>query len=225
VQETSRLVHIEGEVLPNGLIKKTLTSTQQKVYLKRTKYIETEDGPREFVDIITDPDQVKQILEKKRRLKIGGKSNLFPMGEADDQKRLALKKEKRKIQEKQRRQKKNIAMRKDLQERYKQGSRDGQLPGANVTLQCGRCGMFGHMKTNKSCPVYVGDEEDDGKSETVFPQVTSIVLSRGGARGQGSDRMTRPKREPSNNKRKRNKEDDYEDDFLDDDDEVDDYYL
>lgn len=39
VQETSRLVHIEGEVLPNGLIKKTLAPTQQKVYLKRTKYV------------------------------------------------------------------------------------------------------------------------------------------------------------------------------------------
>jgi transcription initiation factor TFIID subunit 1 len=223
VQETSRLVHIEGEVLPNGLIKKTLAPTQQKIYLKRTKYIETEDGPREYVDIVTDPDQVKQILEKHKRLRIGGNKsiNLFSMGEGDDQKRLAMKKEKRKIQEKQRRQKKNIAMRKELQERYKQGSRDGQLPGANVTLQCGRCGMHGHMKTNKSCPVYVGDEDDDGKSEAVLAQVPSILLSRGGARG--SDRTTRPKREPSNKRKRGNREDDYEDDFLDD--EVDDYYL
>jgi transcription initiation factor TFIID subunit 1 len=230
VHETSRLVHIEGEVLPNGLIKKTLAPTQQKYYLKRTKYIETDDGPREYVDIITDAEQVRQILEKRRRLRIGGKLPNFSLGEVDDQKRLAMKKEKRKIQEKMRRQKKNIRMRKELQERYKQGSRDGQLPGASVTLQCGRCGMFGHMKTNKSCPVYAGDREEDKDDEvkaepSMLPQVPSIVL-RGAARGH-SDRLTIPLKskrlEPTSNKRKRGRGDDYEDDFLDDDDELDDF--
>jgi len=222
VQQTSRLVHIEGELLPNGLIKKTLAPTQQKFYLKRTKIVETLEGPREVVDFVTDPDQVQQILEKRRRLtRIGGnKTTIYSMGEEEDQKRLALKKEKRKMQEKQRRSKKNIALRKELQERYKQGSRDGQLPNGNVTLQCGRCGMHGHMKTNKSCPVYFGDEEEDGKSEQVLPQVPSILLSRGGARA------SRVKRESATtNKRKRGREDEYEEDFLDDDDEIDEYYL
>jgi len=37
-------------------------------------------------------------------------------------------------------------------------------------LKCGRCGMFGHMKTNKSCPVFIGDEEEEEKEETPLPE-------------------------------------------------------
>lgn len=87
-----------------------------------------------------------------------------------NKKKILLKKEKRRLQEKMRRQKKIIRNQKLLQERYKQGSKDGTLPGGNVTLKCGRCGMFGHMKTNKSCPVFIGDEEEEEKEETPLPE-------------------------------------------------------
>lgn len=47
--------------------------------------------------------------------------------------------------------------------------------------------MHGHMKTNKSCPVYVGDEEEDIKADpSLVPQVPSILLRGRG----GSDRMS-----------------------------------
>lgn len=101
------------------------------------------------------------------------------LSEEDEQKRIAIKKEKRRKQEQHRREKKIQKYRKMLQDRYKAGNKDGTLPGCYVTvclqvplhiltllqLKCGRCGMFGHMKTNKSCPVYVGDDEELEREE------------------------------------------------------------
>jgi hypothetical protein len=176
--ETSRVVTIDGERLSNGLIKRTVQPGEnQKHYLKRTKYMATEDGlESEYIDIITNPVDVKQILDRRRRQRSGSKAHNFLYSEAEESKRQANKKIKRKIQEKLRRQKKIQKMKLELQERYKQGSRDGTLPGLNVTLQCGRCGMYGHMKTNKSCPVYVGDEEEEAKSDPSALSEPSIVL-------------------------------------------------
>jgi len=169
-QETSKILNLDGtERSENqGLIKKPhQPQPGQKFYLKRTRTIMNEDGrAAQVIDIITNPTEVKQVLEKhKRQISSGSKRFAPHLSEEDEQKKILMKKEKRRLQEKMRRQKKIQLNQKFLQERYKQGSKDGTLPGGNVTLKCGRCGMFGHMKTNKSCPVFIGDDETTAKEK------------------------------------------------------------
>lgn len=63
---------------------------------------------------------------------------------------MLMKKEKRKLQERMRRQRKILEWQKILQERYLAGSTNGLIPGGNLKLVCGRCGMIGHMKARLS---------------------------------------------------------------------------
>jgi len=121
-----------------------------------------EDGnTAKRIDIIIDPEEVKKLLDQQKRQRGVAKRFRLQLSEDEEKKRIIMKKEKRRLQEKFRRQRKIQENQKILQERYKAGSQDGTLPGCNVNLKCGRCGMFGHMKTNKSCPVYVHDEEEE----------------------------------------------------------------
>ena len=74
----------------------------------------------------------------------------------DDQVKEEMKKEKRRLQEQLRRVKRN-------QEREKQGlnksasSRKEKIK-PDLKLKCGACGQTGHMRTNKTCPKFTGEE-------------------------------------------------------------------
>jgi len=81
--------------------------------------------------------------------------------EEEEKKRINIRREKRRLQEQLRREKRKLEDQKVLQVRYKQGSEDGTLPNGNVTLRCGRCNMFGHMRTNKSCPLYLEKSDEE----------------------------------------------------------------
>jgi transcription initiation factor TFIID subunit 1 len=157
----SGLIRIPHEPVPN-----------QKYYLKRTRTImdEVTESTAKRIDIITNADEVKQLLERQKRQRGGSKRFRLQLSEEEEQKRVFLKKEKRRLQEKFRRQRKIQENQRILQERYKQGSKDGTLPGGSVRSKCGRCGMFGHMKTNKSCPVYVHDEEESNEKKETKPE-------------------------------------------------------
>jgi hypothetical protein len=136
----SGLIRIPHEPVPN-----------QKYYLKRTRTImdEVTESTAKRIDIITNADEVKQLLERQKRQRGGSKRFRLQLSEEEEQKRVFLKKEKRRLQEKFRRQRKIQENQRILQERYKQGSKDGTLPGGSVRSKCGRCGMFGHMKNQQ----------------------------------------------------------------------------
>eukprot|EP01125_Pyxidicula_operculata_P017337 TRINITY_DN606_c2_g1_i3.p1 TRINITY_DN606_c2_g1~~TRINITY_DN606_c2_g1_i3.p1 ORF type:complete len:331 (+),score=101.60 TRINITY_DN606_c2_g1_i3:396-1388(+) len=112
-----------------------------------------------------DGDEVKKLLERQKRQRSNPKRFKLQLSEEEERRRILMKKEKRRLQEKYRRQRKIQENQRILQDRYKAGSKDGTLPGGNVNLKCGRCGMFGHMKTNKSCPVYVHDENEENEKK------------------------------------------------------------
>jgi len=122
-----------------------------------------------------------------------------------------MKKEKRRLQEKFRRQRKIQDNQRILQDRYKEGSQDGTLPNCNVNLKCGRCGMFGHMKTNKSCPVYVHDEEEEQaeKKKKEEKKPSSVVKVKGLRLSVSKQKVTDKK--STLGKRKRGEEDEDED--------------
>merc|ERR1719342_30506 len=73
----------------------------------------------------------------------------------DDQVKEEMKKEKRRIQEQLRRIKRN-------QEKEKAGvqkqTKRKEKTKPDLKLKCGACGQVGHMKTNKACPKFQGEE-------------------------------------------------------------------
>merc|ERR1719431_1975968 len=73
----------------------------------------------------------------------------------DDQVKEEMKKEKRRIQKQLRRIKRN-------QEKEKAGitkmSKRKEKMKPDLKLKCGACGQVGHMRTNKACPKFTGEE-------------------------------------------------------------------
>merc|ERR1719481_2032492 len=76
----------------------------------------------------------------------------------DDQVKEEMKKEKRRIQEQLRRIKRN-------QEKEKMGlikpSKRKEKMKPDLKLKCGACNQVGHMRTNKACPRWTGEEEEE----------------------------------------------------------------
>ncbi|XP_049851285.1 transcription initiation factor TFIID subunit 1-like [Schistocerca gregaria] len=80
-----------------------------------------------------------------------------PLSETEERERANKKREKRKLQERLRRQK-NHAKRQFQLQQVMLGKVNAAVPKSNNKLRCGRCGMIGHMRTNRDCPFYT--EED-----------------------------------------------------------------
>jgi len=155
------------------------------------KIIVRGDGSRE-VQIIKDPAVVKDYMAKQKQAeKAGGKptstkrSFRAPLSSQEELQRLARKREKRRIQERNRRARKNQEKQKELQRKIESGELNGLAQSrsnnskvrmellfvgravligfASIQLVCKRCGMVGHMKTNRICPLWregIEDEED-----------------------------------------------------------------
>merc|ERR1712079_773886 len=77
---------------------------------------------------------------------------------SDDQVKEEMKKEKRRIQEQLRRIKRN-------QEKERLGlmkaNRKKEKMKPDLKLKCGACNQVGHMRTNKACPKFTGEEGED----------------------------------------------------------------
>eukprot|EP01128_Nolandella_sp_AFSM9_P001841 TRINITY_DN12247_c0_g1_i1.p1 TRINITY_DN12247_c0_g1~~TRINITY_DN12247_c0_g1_i1.p1 ORF type:complete len:1348 (+),score=385.31 TRINITY_DN12247_c0_g1_i1:40-4083(+) len=185
----------------------TPSSSLQYIF-KRTRAVEESD--KDAVDLILDEETVTTILRHESRRNNSNQRFSLQNSELEEQKRILLKKEKRRLQERMRRQKKILDNQKLLQKRYLEGEVNGTLPGGNFTLICGRCGMRGHMKTNKSCPVYVGDEEVDQAEEENFKAATRVVVAP-------------PKAPPTRRTRKRVRE--HDDGFSQEEEEPDEDYV
>lgn len=210
IAETSKVVSLGGESVETGLIKLPHDpAPNQKFYLKRTRTIMDEDGnTAKRIDIITDAEEVKKLLDQQKRQRGAAKRFRLQLSEDEEKKRIIMKKEKRRLQEKYRRQRKIQENQKILQERYKAGSQDGTLPGCNVNLKCGRCGMFGHMKTNKSCPVYVHDEDEEQAEKQKKDEKKPVVKHVKGLRVSVPKQLADKK--STLGKRKKSSEDDGE---------------
>eukprot|EP01130_Rhizamoeba_saxonica_P010294 TRINITY_DN4211_c0_g3_i1.p1 TRINITY_DN4211_c0_g3~~TRINITY_DN4211_c0_g3_i1.p1 ORF type:complete len:854 (+),score=220.47 TRINITY_DN4211_c0_g3_i1:115-2562(+) len=185
-KETTSTYTINDDRKENG------PSIGQKYYIIRRISSGSEAPTR--IDIITDAQDVHSILSKQQ--KQGKKRFRLPPTGDEAKKRVDERKEKRRLQERIRREKKIEKWQKILQARYRDGSEDGSLPGGgNVLLQCGRCKMYGHMKTNKSCPLYVDPEVEEAmiknKPTVQIQEGTRIMISKSVIKNKAKD--TRPK--------------------------------
>ena len=88
---------------------------------------------------------------------------------ADDQIKEEMKKEKRRIQEQLRRIKRN-------QEKERMGqmkaAKKKEKAKPDLKLKCGACNQVGHMRTNKACPKWTGEEEDEDYPESMNVAMT-----------------------------------------------------
>jgi len=80
----------------------------------------------------------------------------------DDQVKEEMKKEKRRLQEQLRRIKRNQDREKAASQGLNKVSsiRKKEKPKPDLKLKCGACGQTGHMRTNKTCPKFTGEEGD-----------------------------------------------------------------
>jgi len=101
---------------------------------------------------MTDPKEIAELLNVKKGLRLRRR----PQGTPEQV--VSTRKEKRRVAESTRRMRKSNSLRTILQKRYIMGSTDGTIGNGNPNMQCGRCGMFGHIQTNKSCPLFIPKE-------------------------------------------------------------------
>jgi len=146
-------IHPKDQVL----VKITPGPNQQYIIKKIHKDPNTQAITK--IEIITDPDHVENIIETQEKKKKVNK-RVFRTQE-EEAKLIEERKEKRRLQERMRRERRIQEQQKVLQNRLKEGSDDGSLPNGNANLTCSRCGMMGHIKTNKSCPLFGTDDEGD----------------------------------------------------------------
>ena len=88
---------------------------------------------------------------------------------SDDQVKEEMKKEKRRIQEQLRRIKRN-------QEKERLGlmkaNRKKEKMKPDLKLKCGACNQVGHMRTNKACPKWTGEEGEEDELQSMNPAMT-----------------------------------------------------
>ncbi|KAL6063601.1 Transcription initiation factor TFIID subunit 1 [Balamuthia mandrillaris] len=154
-KEPKRQVGATPTAAPKQKVKK------RKV-IKRTVTKKNADGTTtKVVEYIKDPELIEKILSKKNKKPATGGSSYVPkrprrpkLTAEEEEKRNLFRKEKRRLQEQLRRLKKNREKQKALTKRLETGNLDGTLPTSGITLQCGACGMIGHMRTNRNCPYF-----------------------------------------------------------------------
>jgi len=134
-----------------------LKGKKVKRYVKYTTTKKRSDGTYEkIVKIVTDEKQMEELLAQKEALK-NKRARRPKLTAEEEEERNQFRREKRRLQEKLRRLRKNKNRQKVFKERLDQGNYDGSLPNSNVQLTCGACGMIGHMRTNRNCPFYNED--------------------------------------------------------------------
>jgi len=136
-----------------------------KRFLKRTVTTKNRDGSKnERIEIITDPHQIEAILnkDKDRKYRAGVprrlKQHLSP---EEEEERNKMRKEKRRLQEKLRRLRKNKEKQEEFKEKMAQGLDNSDDPTINAKFKCGACGLIGHMRTNRNCPLYMETMDQD----------------------------------------------------------------
>eukprot|EP01102_Stenamoeba_stenopodia_P010960 TRINITY_DN3347_c0_g1_i2.p1 TRINITY_DN3347_c0_g1~~TRINITY_DN3347_c0_g1_i2.p1 ORF type:complete len:1297 (-),score=390.85 TRINITY_DN3347_c0_g1_i2:240-4130(-) len=164
----------------------------KKLCIRRVITKKNPDGTEtKTVEVIKDPALVEQIMAKKKAKEAAQANGTDKSGEKgpkgisdvsnrtapkkvtrpqlsveEEEKRIIMRKEKRRLQEQLRRLKKTSEKQKLLKNRLLKGSDDGAVANANAGLVCGACGMSGHMRTNRNCPLFSNTEKLLAKEKT-----------------------------------------------------------
>lgn len=148
-----------------------------KRFVKRTVTTCNPDGTKsERVEIVTDPEQIETCLAREREKRRSGiprrlKQALSP---EDEEERNKIRREKRRLQEQLRRLRKN----REKQEEYKQkmalGLDNSDEVTANSKFKCGACNMWGHMRTNRNCPLYSESNRENNSELTYNPDQIKV---------------------------------------------------
>jgi len=125
------------------------------------------------VELITDPLQIEAYLskEKERKHRIGIprrlKQHLSP---EEEEERNKIRREKRRLQEQLRRLRRNKEKQEEFKEKMAKGLDNSDDPNVNSKFKCGACGLIGHMRTNRNCPLYVEPVQELQHPSPVSPE-------------------------------------------------------
>ena len=128
-------------------------------WIKKVTRIPNNDGTITLrTEIIRDLDKVEEL---KKKMKQNRQPNVKAHASAEDEQlKTQKRRERRRLQERLRRLKKNSEKQRKLQEQLINGTGDGTVVSCVVPLTCGACGMTGHMRTNRTCPLYRDREQN-----------------------------------------------------------------
>ena len=134
--------------------------------------------------MIRDPKQIEELLKrdeerKRQRLLQGGnpKKARPALTPEELEEKEKTRKERRRLQEQLRRLKKNKEKQDELKEKMMMMQGQGMSEEDPNAIKCGACGLMGHMRTNRSCPMF--DEsavvaEDVKPSFSVNPDLVRV---------------------------------------------------
>eukprot|EP01119_Soliformovum_irregulare_P015805 TRINITY_DN4508_c0_g1_i1.p1 TRINITY_DN4508_c0_g1~~TRINITY_DN4508_c0_g1_i1.p1 ORF type:complete len:1471 (+),score=537.36 TRINITY_DN4508_c0_g1_i1:58-4470(+) len=167
----------------------------KKKFIRKTVVTKNPDGTTsKKVELITDPAQIEILLkkEKDRKSRMGinrpPKQHLTP---EEEERKNKMRREKRRLQEQLRRLRRNKEKQNENREKMLAGSSESDVPSDGNKYRCGACGLVGHMRTNRNCPLWV-EPVDNGDAVDV-PEVkvegTKLRISKEAFRTTSSDSL------------------------------------
>eukprot|EP01091_Cochliopodium_minus_P008756 TRINITY_DN2036_c0_g1_i1.p1 TRINITY_DN2036_c0_g1~~TRINITY_DN2036_c0_g1_i1.p1 ORF type:complete len:306 (+),score=125.83 TRINITY_DN2036_c0_g1_i1:396-1313(+) len=176
------------------------------IWIKLVKKEENVDGTvKQVIQIVKDPKVVSQYRKKLKKPKLGRaqKKLTAPHTLKEEAEQANVKRQKRKLQEKLRRLKRIQETQKENAKRlikaYQEGI-DPSAPNQEGILRCAACGLEGHMKTNRKCPLFVTKEEAVTSQPLSTPIEKKLVIrvktsdiKKGGVKREGDGKDTKKK--------------------------------
>lgn len=139
-------------------------------WIKRVTLIRNENGTvTRRTEIIRDIDKVTE-LEKKINTQSARIPNMKAQLSAEaEQKKTMNRRERRRLQERLRRLKKTKEKQESLREKLVQGDEQEATPAtvAAPQMTCSACHLPGHMRTNRTCPVYSEQKQQTQREKPV----------------------------------------------------------
>jgi len=171
-KKTTTQFQREREEMERRKLQKVMMESKQERKMKEESGVKDDDGAIEANQVLritrtfknaqgkeyTRTELVRKSLVIETYVKVRNTKNeqfIRQFATMDDQVKEEMKKEKRRIQEQLRRIKRN-------QEKEKMGlikpSKRKEKMKPDLKLKCGACNQVGHMRTNKACPKFTGEE-------------------------------------------------------------------
>lgn len=153
------------------------TPNWREKWVKKVVTVPNENGTwTRKVTIIKDVTEVEKIVTLMKQTKSSAiKATVSRQSELE---RNRIRREKRRLQEKLRRLKKNAEKQRALKKAMIDGDTSSTPTSstANSALTCGACGMPGHMRTNRMCPLF--DEDMSPPMKKKKPRKTPVKRKR-----------------------------------------------